>query len=92
MNWLEWLLIINIVSIAINIFLYLSSKKKLRDAEYNLRDAEKNLNDAEYKRWQVIHHHYVQKEIEEGKERLTLLHPFIREHGGCKGNKNIWYD
>lgn len=82
MNWLEWLLIINIVSIAINIFLYLSSKKKLRDAEYNFRNAE-------YKRWQVIHHHYVQKEIEEGKERLTLLHPFIREHGGCKGNKNI---
>lgn len=76
MNWLEWLLIINIVSIAINIFLYLSSNKKLRNAEY--------------KRWQVIHHHYVQKEIEEGKERLTLLHPFIREHGGCKGNKNIW--
>ena len=40
----------------------------------------------------MIHHHYVQKEIEEGKERLTLLHPFIREHSGCKGNKKVWDD
>ena len=78
MIWLELLLVINIGLIAINIVLYLSSEKKI--------------NDAEYKRWQVIHHHYVQKEIEEGKERLTLLHPFIREHSGCKGNKKVWDD
>ena len=81
MNWLEWLLIINIVSI----FYIYHQIKKLRDAEYNFRNAE-------YKHWQVIHHHYVQKEIEEGKERLTLLHPFIREHSGCKGNKKVWDD
>jgi len=56
------------------------------------KDGEKQLQDAEYKRWQVIHHHYVRNEIREGKKELTMLHPFIREHGGCKGNKSVWDD
>lgn len=77
---LTLLLALNLILLTLNILL----KKRVN----------KQLQDAEYKRWQVIHHHYVRNEIREGKKEvgLTMLHPFIREHGGCKGNKSVWDD
>ena len=79
------LLTLNIVLLVLNVILFIMNNAFKKQVD-------KKLQDAEYKRWQVIHHHYVREEIREGKKELTMLHPFIREHGGCKGNKSVWDD
>lgn len=67
-------IVITLISV-INIYVSYSSVKLNRDTR-------EKLNDIEYKRWQIIHHHYVRDQIKNGEKELTMLHDFIRKNGG----------